>query len=181
MSDYYSEGGGGIVSSWEHIAAQVLEASAPSFSFTDIDPAFRMFRMTLYLIKDGNTGQVELRLNNDSGNNYNQQYMNVSAASRTSARNAGLDSLKICNYDNMAANGVLMAEILIAKQITGQEARIQSHASYEGSSADPMIDLVVSQWANTSDLINRIDIFESGANQFVAGSKIVLEGCQIES
>ncbi len=168
------------MSSWEHIEAQVLDAAAPSISFTGIDAAFRMFRLTLYIIKDGNAGQVELRLNNDSGGNYNQQYMNISHATRTSARNAGLDSLRVTNYDNLAANGVLLADILIAKQITGQEGRIQSHASYEGS-ADPMVDLVSAQWANAADLINQIDIVESGANEFAAGSRAVLEGIQTTS
>ena len=168
---------GGTVGAWEHIETQVLASAAASFSFTGIDAAFRMFRLTCYIIKDANAGQVELRLNNDSGGNYNQQYMNINHATRTSARNAGLDSLRVTNFDNLAANGVLLAEILIAKQIAGQEGRIQSQASYEGS-ADPMLDFVVAQWANTADLINRIDIVESSINEFAIGSRVVLEGTQ---
>ncbi len=165
-------------SSCEHIAAVVLTEAASSISFAGIDPSFRMFRLTLYIVKDANAGQAELRLNNDSGANYDQQYIDFSGTTKTGARNAGLDSMRVTNFDNIAANGLLVAEILIAKQLAATHARIQSNASY-GGSVNPLIDLVVAEWNNAADLINRIDIVESGANGFAAGSRAVLEGIQL--
>ncbi len=168
-------------SSWEHIAAIVLTEPAASISFAAIDPSFRMFRLTLFLVKDANAGQAELRLNNDSGANYDQQYMNFNNNAKLGGRNAGLDSLRINNYDNIGAGGLLVADILIAKQLAATHARIQSYASYAGGSVNPLIDLVTAEWNNAADLISRIDIVESGANGFAAGSRAVLEGIQLST
>ncbi len=177
----HSSGGGGPsnpAAAFEHIESILLAEAASSFSFASIDAAFRILRLTLFLVKDGNAGQAELRLNNDSGNNYDQQYINFSDNTKSGARNAGLDSLRVTNYDNIAAGGILIAEILIAKQLATTHGRIHSHASYAGGS-DPQLDIVVAEWNNTDALINRVDIVESGANGWAVGSRAVLEGIQL--
>lgn len=162
--------------SWEHIAAQVLDAAAASIVFSDISTAYRMFRITLYIIKDGTGGLAELRLNSDAGANYDRQYMTANGVSIGGNRNLGLDSHRIDS--GIGANNHSLAEILIAKQVATEMALIFSRSNYGNGGVDPYIDLQVSQWTNVADLINRIDIIASAGN-FDVGTRAVLEGIQL--
>lgn len=165
---------GRTISSWEHIEAQVLGAAVASISFADIDSAFRMFRMTLYIINDNNACSVLLRLNNDSGGNYDRQQILADHVEITSLRDNSQTSYRVTNGANLGANETLLAAVTIAKQIVGEEARIESRASYGGTN-DPFWVNVGGAWQNAADLINRIDIISSSGN-FAASTRIVLEG-----
>lgn len=165
-------------SSWEHIAAQVLSADAASISFQNIDTAYRMFRLTIYVVKDGTGGVLVVRLNNDSAPNYNEQTLHVTGATVTASRAAADTRHRLTLGVVLDPNEDLFGEILIGKQVAGEQGFLMSRVNYRGASLDPYIDINHVRWLNTTDLINRIDLLPLAGN-LAANTRAVLEGIQL--
>lgn len=158
---------------WTHLDTQVLAAPAASVSFTGIGATASVrMRLYAYMVQDGTPGSPRVRLNNDAGANYNRQSVNASAGVVTPARAVG--------QTQMAASVTILANehgfwlLNLAKVAATEVGRaiatlaIRDTVQFEAHSFD---------WTNAADLINRVDLLTSAGN-FVAGTRVVLEGAQ---
>jgi hypothetical protein len=156
-------------SAWTVIDSETLAAPASSISFTGIDTTYKMFRVTAYLIQDGSAGRPLLRLNNDSGTNYDWQRVSASDTTVSASRVTGDTSIDIGGDSN--ANQVMTHTITIAKQLAGSPAMVVGDRYND---AGIWLRHHGARWNNTADLISRIDLIASAGN-FAAGTVVVLE------
>ncbi len=158
---------------FDTIAKTVLGSPAASISFSGISTTNKMFRLTIYIIKDGTTGSADLQLNNDSGGNYDIQRLAGAGTGVTASRSTAQSNIDLSN-SNVLANELIVIELTVAKQQTGDEAMIVGLAKRrDGSNLD--LYGFAGIWKNTADLINRIDILSSATN-FATGTVALLEG-----
>ena len=133
---------------WEHIDTQILSGTAASVSFASISSSYTAFRLTMDVVATAALA-LYLRLNNDSGSNYDYVTVidgaagsNVAAAAQVVITNAFATFLR--------GFGI----IHIGKPVAGQQALINSFVN-AGSAANTTIQYLDSaNWRNTADLIN---------------------------
>ena len=159
-------------SAWDVIDSSTLASPAASVSFTGIDSKYKLFRVTAYIVNDGSAKNVLLRLNNDSGSNYSEQRLLGSSTSVVAIRNASQTSIP-ATYTQLAASESATIEIVIGKQLASAAAMALISTVRGGASISK--DNIAGIWANTADLISRIDLVASVGN-FAAGTVVVLEG-----
>ena len=162
--------GGGLPTAWTVIGSQTLESAAASVSFTGISTTYRMFRVTAYIVKDGNAGGVNVRLNNDDGGNYDRQRMIGGSTTVSANRATGQTSF---SDDSTAANTATTQTIQVAKQLAAAPAMLLRESTYL-LGGDVAVQRAADVWDNTADLISRIDLIASAGN-FAAGTVVVLE------
>lgn len=158
-------------SAWKVINSVTLGSAASSVSFTGIDTTYRMFRVTAYVVKDGTGGFVNLRLNNDSGRNYDYQQLSGDSTSISAARGTGQAQMSF--PWNVQANTQSFVEFTIGKQLATAAAMGLGSQTVTGNI---IMTKNAFRWNNTADLINRIDLI-SGTGNFAAGTVVVLEAC----
>lgn len=167
--------GAGVAGPWDVIDSVELGSAAPSVSFQSIDSKYKMFRVTAYLINDANVASFLLRLNNDSGSNYNRQLLQGLDTTVSAVRTASATSIEVTGGIAVAASGIVTLEAIIAKQVAGSAGMVLVGVTQPTDAGALYTARVAGQWANTSDLINRIDLISS-AGDFAAGTVVVLEG-----
>ena len=161
---------------WTVIDSETLAAPASSISFTGIDTTYKMFRVTLYSIKDGTAGALQLRLNNDSGNNYIYQDLTGDSTTVNGARATAQAQFVLTTGETMDDATAGTFEIVIGKQLAGQRAMLLSKGAYYHTTTPALnYEAVSGRWSNTADLISRIDLIASAGN-FDTGTVAVLEG-----
>lgn len=173
--------GGGPDPSWEHIAAQVLTVAADNIEFTGIGSAFHALRVTLYGIVDVADGNVNMRINGDSGSNYDQQYVNHGGthAATTAGRNAGVAQWQVNPFDLMELGSSFLFVVTFVKPIVTVPCRILSTLVYERTGgAEPYMGENGGRWNNVADAIASIN-FYTAVMDFDIGSYAVLEGIQL--
>ena len=163
---------------WEPVCAPVrLASAAASVSFASIPAQYVMFRLRCEIINDASAKTIDLRLNNDSGVNYDTQQINVSNVTVTGGRSTGRTSMYV-NYSNLAASELGTVDFVIAKPIAGAAGLILASVVNTTTAAlDLVLDACI--WNNTAALINRIDVVAAaaaGTGNFAAGSIFILEG-----
>lgn len=159
---------------WEPVCAPVrLASAAASVSFASIPAAYVMFRLRCEIIKDATGNSISLRLNNDSGTNYNRQYIEGNNAAVTAARATGGNRIYLQN-NGVDASAHATHDLVIAKPIAGSAGLVLNSGSVMTTSGI-MLFSNAGIWANTADLINRIDVSSDSGN-FAAGSIFYLEG-----
>jgi len=169
-------GAGGSVGAWDVIDSETLAAPASSISFTGIDTTYKMFRVTLYSIKDGTAGALQLRLNNDSGANYVYQDLTGDATTVNGARATAQAQFVLTTGETMDAATAGTFEIVIGKTVAGSAAMLLSKGTYYHTTTPALnYEATAGRWNNTADLISRIDLIASAGN-FAAGTVCVLEG-----
>ena len=156
------------------IASQSLGVAAASISFTGIDTTYKMFRVTAYLVKDGSNGRCQVRLNNDSGANYTRQNLTGDNAGVTAARSAQTNFEVTLSSINNGTPASL--SFVVAKQLAGSPAMLIASAVMTNTAPVLVTNYTGGIWANTTDLISRIDLVASAGN-FSAGTVAVLEAC----
>jgi hypothetical protein len=159
---------------WEHIDTQTLTGTAASVSFQSISTAYRAFRLTAYIENDANAKRVYLRLNNDSGSNYDYQYHRATGATNDSSVATGQAQIDCAGLD-MAASESGLLSILIVKPSAAQEALVQLTFTLLSGATAPSVYQTVGTWQNVADLISRIDLL-ANTNNFAASTRVTLEG-----
>ena len=164
------------VPAWNVIDSETLAAPAASISFTGIDTTYKMFRVTLYSIKDGTAGALQLRLNNDSGNNYAYQDITGDDTTVNGARATGQAQFVLTTGETMDDATAGTFEIVIGKTVAGSAAMLLSKGAYYHTTTPALnYESIAGIWSNTADLISRIDLIVSAGN-FASGTVCVLEG-----
>lgn len=162
-----------LPSAWTVIDSETLAAPASSVSFTGISDTYRMFRMTAYIVKDGTSGVAYVRVNNDSGGNYDRQTIGASSTTVSAARSTG-DTEWRATVASITGNTHATTSIVVAKQLAASPAMYLAETTY-APSGGVQPGRLAGRWNNTDALINRIDLI-SGSGNFAAGTTVVLEG-----
>ena len=176
-------GGGSGGGAWTLIAKTVLGASAPSFDFQNISGNFNHLRLIAQLRDDSagtSLGTSLIRLNNDSGTNYNTQVLsgnNVSTtASPLAATTSGTGPLQVNGGAN--ANYFGFGQILIPFYGTGATAFRQiliESGSVDSVAANDFCRMGATVWKSTS-AVTRVTVLTGAGSNFVAGSAGILYG-----
>lgn len=158
---------------WEPVCAPVrLTASAASVSFAVIPAQYVMFRLRLEVISSGDSS-ISVRFNNDSGANYSRQQMEVNNITVTARRLTSQTNIQLQN-NGVDASASATHDVVIVKSIAAKAALLMNTGSVMTSSG-LMLIVQPGKWANTADLINRIDV-SSDYSTFTAGSILILQG-----
>ena len=151
-----------------------LSSSATDLTVTGITP--KPYMMLLYhTLGDGGTVRRYVRFNNQSGGTaqYAGRFSTDGGTSSTSSPNAdGIlghndgDDFSIANVN----------QIMQSSTASNQEKlAIIKNCTIPASGNTCSTREIVGKWTNTSDTINRVDIYNTGAN-YVAGSELVVLG-----
>jgi len=162
--------------SWQHIDTQVLTTTAASVSFQSINTMYRDFRLTIYVQNDANGKDIYLRLNNDSGNNYDWVILEADGATPGSIEAQGTAQIIIGGGPaDLPANLEWAGVVTVSKPLATTRALTTGSGSYLDATPNMHAQSTAGRWANTADLISRIDVLAS-SNNFAAGTRITLEG-----
>ncbi len=159
------------VGAWAFVESQTLASAASSVVMSGLDTTYRMFRVTAYLIKDGTSGDLGVRLNNDSGNNYNYQVLAADGSTPSATRTAIANAFTPMS-SSMGSNGIASLTITVAKQRTTSPAMFIANAAQNSGSL--ATSRTGGRWNDGSKLISRIDLISSSGN-FAAGTSVKLE------
>jgi hypothetical protein len=169
------------VEAWRHQETQVLSSPAASITFSGIAAA-NSYRLNLfvYIVKDGTGGTLDLRINNNSGNNYRMAHIHGTSTTVAGARDAS-SVAQMRSARTIAASSTAIAWYTILKGQSGSSAP----GPFSETLVSLLLGLVASGgievehaegfWAAQFDLTNRVDILTSAGN-FAAGTRAVLEG-----
>lgn len=151
------------------ISDATLTSAAATIS-APVDTAYRMFRVTMFVVKDGTPGTPLVQLNSDSGTNYARQILTADSTTVSAARQTGQTSI---STSGLAASTAAVYQLEVSKPLAGIPAR----ATLTMASLDSSIlyRAVSGEWSNTADLISSIDLSLSAGN-FAAGTRILVEG-----
>lgn len=153
------------------VPAAALTVSLPS------DTTYVIFEIVAYLIRDATDGDFGIRLNNDSGANYNcEMVVNANAGFTViGAAGIGATSLRFGPTPVNATNAACLYATL-TKVTAAARAVAVGHMGYTDSSNNALASgFTAWEWANTADLISRIDIIAL-TNSMIGGSRIAIGG-----
>jgi hypothetical protein len=161
-----------LARTWEHIDTQVLSGTAASVSFPSLSTDYKVFRLTADIFTTASLA-VWIRLNNDSGGNYD--YHSVAAGAGGATTNAAAQLVIIGAAGAASRNHV---SAVIAKQVAADQATGHAVGTYlTGAFAMTLTDTTLG-WRNTADLISRIDLVAS-TSTFAANTRVTLEGMKV--
>lgn len=163
---------------WEKVDEQTLAAPAGQVTFSGLDAAFTFFRVTGQIIGDPVTdSRTNIQVNNDAGANYDQQVIDVNAASVAgSSRQVGVIGWRANQQDNIDPNGTEILIATIAKPLAAEEAQSFGLTGWEANTVNAIrLELWGGEWP-TASLLTRIDVVDLGASDFDPGTRILLEG-----
>jgi hypothetical protein len=150
---------------WSRLDEQILTATATSITFSGIAATVTLLRLTCWVSEQD---APTLRLNNDSGANYEYQRIHVSNTTLTGARATAQTAIPLTNETD---DPEVQAFIEIGKHLATEEAQV---AVFSGQrSPGHLVEAYAGQWNNTADLVNRVDILGASIK---AGTVVLLEG-----
>ncbi len=161
---------------WTELSDQVLASAAASISVTGIASTYRRFAGWCYVVKAGASATIIVRINNDSGANYNFQRAHGDGATAGATRQTGGSAVAISgNAIPVGGTGLLTFEI--EKPVAGTRGRIGGQAAVFADLATDAVTVAVADgdWKNTANLISRVDVIASSGTMNV-GSRLILEG-----
>lgn len=153
---------------WRRINRQIVASGSPvsTVTFSLIPSTYRAFRLLVDVRTSANS--LRLRINNDTGANYDIQRHHAVGSSTTADLLSNNDHVQLSIVGG--AHGV-GGEYIISKSNASNVALI--HGRTVMNSGDPLMYNLAGQWENTSALINRIDVYVATGNFY---GVVALEG-----
>lgn len=151
------------------IGRTTLASAGDVISVTGL-PARRNLQFIVTLLQAGALSNI-IRFNNDSSASYASRASNDGSADGTGASGTGSSLGGTGAFDHYLVGSVM--------NVANKEKFCQIHSIYSsgaGAAAVPSRRENVLKWVNTSVQINRIDIINSGAGDYAAGSSIIVLG-----
>lgn len=165
----------------EFIGTTTLAAPAASLSVSAPSPAvgnsYLTFEAVAYIIKDGSGGIIAARLNNDSGANYNYGGLGQTGTPGFVAHaNIVNDTSFKVAYTAQLASGAGIYYLQLSKPTTGERASAIVHSGMATGAAGGAENFAgPADWANTTELITRLDLISLTANMDT-GTRLSLAG-----
>ena len=113
-----------------------------------------------------------LHFNNDTGNNYSEQFSTDFATPPTD--NTAIGGIDLEGGSAARFQHTRVEIINIATQVKMAKVRTVHNAASNAASAAPDTIELYGKWAETSNLINRIDIINDGAGGYAVGSELIV-------
>lgn len=162
-----------LTSAWELIQDVTLSAIASQIDLTGLDgDTDEVYWLAFYLRKatTPGLGRLNIRLNGDSGANYNRQLLEMSGAalpaSRTTADTSMLMGGSTTTITTLTYNIKLMLR---------SGARRYAICHYSGTEGPGISeDLVSAEWTNTVDNVTQISLFSDTASDLDIGTQASL-------
>ena len=153
---------------WEELGSETISSDGDSFDLTFT--AKKYLWVQLWNV-DSATGDMVMRFNNDSANNYAERYSDDGGSDSTNDTKGGIDS----NYGALSGN--TLANYHIINKQDKEKLVIYEYAisNSAGAGNAPQRMEAVGKWANTSAQINRITVTCGGGN-FDVGSTLKVWG-----
>lgn len=161
-------GGYGTGIWWEEIGRTTLTVAGDTISVTGL-PSRKYLHLQVEVIGSGLT-DLRLRFNNDTGNNYAYRYIfNGASGSAINANGIDLDG---------AGGGFFLGTYDVINVDTQRKmvSGVSSEDVSAGAGTAPTHLIIQGKWANTADLISRIDIVNVQTGDFAIGSQLVVLG-----
>lgn len=155
---------------WEEIGRTTLSVAGDLLSVSSL-PSRKYLKIFVAVNATGGTVTARMRFNNDSGSNYayRENFNGAeSAASSTSFIDIGAGVVTAPTFIELS---VLNISTIEKSVITAGMSPGATGAANAPSKSDNR-----GKWANTSVVINRIDIVNQGSGDFAIGSEIVVLG-----
>lgn len=158
------------------IVTLAVPAAAISMSLPP-DTTYVIFEIVAYIIKDGADGDVRVRLNNDSGSNYTSESLANVNTGFTAIGVGGENTSNLwVSVTPLNANSAAALHMTLTKVTAAARAVGVGQVSFTDSSNNVLASgFLAWEWANTTDLISRIDIIAL-TNSMAGGTRIVLGG-----
>ena len=169
-------GAGGVAGTYELISTTILGTAQSSvvFDVSSFASTYKHLQIRATGRNSSSNGEMFLRLNADTGNNYSTHALYADgtgpysiAASSTSQIRAGATSL---SSDSASIFGTTILEILDAFSTT----KNKTTRSLSGRTGSNQVLLISGAWYNTASTTS-ITLL-TGANDFVSGSRFSLYG-----
>ena len=166
-----------IPSSYESIAS-FTPTSGSSVTFTSIPATYKHLQIRYNILLSANNGQIQLRLNNDTGNNYTRQWFtsvmpsSSAAGGDTPASNVIIQGI----YDGTVSTYANVGIIDIHNySSTAQTKVIRSFSgANDNTTTRGNIELLLGMWNNTN-AVTDITLLITNAN-YQTGSSLALYG-----
>lgn len=172
-------GGGGL---WESLYDSTLVSAAANFDVSGLPTSgYRDLIIAFDGARDsvagtGNTFELRMRVNNDSGGNYDRQ---SSAGRQSGTQNANELGATSWLIGSLSSNGQPGHCEIVLPDYAGslkKSFRAESHYQQGTANNDLIAALHTGGWRSTA-AINRVTIFAGGSGQnFVAGSRLTIWG-----
>ena len=157
---------------WQELNKTTLTSSADTLTTGATSAISKKYLwVKAVLIADGNI-RTDVRLNNDSGSNYTRRRSNNGASDSTATGESSIDV-----YGDDAQNKVV--ELFIINHQSEEKMVIGDiyMSNSAGAGNAPNRCEFVAKWCNTSDLISRVTVNNTGASgSYAAGSYIQVWG-----
>jgi hypothetical protein len=163
-------------SAWDVIDVVELGSAAASITFNDLS-GYRLLRVTGYFLNDGTADNIRMRINGDTGGNYDNQRLTGSNTAVSAGRATGSTGVQLTLALSLAANNAATAEVVIAKNLAGVPAMAINSAVTIGSAGTAIETIQQAiRWNNTADLISSFIFEMNDASNFAAGTLVAVEG-----
>lgn len=155
---------------WVYLGSQTLGSAGDTISVTPIT-AMTYLRIEVFAISTGGTINTSIRFNNDTGNNYSYRNSQNGAADTT-----GSSQSAIVLGGTAAQLSYSCAEVV---NVAAQEKLLNFQQVFSGTAGAANVvnrSEGGGKWANTADLITRVDSFNGGTGDYNTGSMLVVFG-----
>ena len=153
---------------WEELASVEADGSSTDMSSGTITAKKYLW---IQLFQKGIAGDVRLRFNSDSGNNYNRRYNQNGVADNTDGSAQHISNMIGLGSTPSFGNAFIINNASNEKLVMGHH--VQQNAAGAGST--PQRIEFVGKWANTSNQITNVNILSSSGN-FPSGSILKVWG-----
>jgi len=162
-------GGSGTGIWWEEIGRTKLSSAGDTISITGL-PSRRYLLVMVNVLQSGAITSV-MRFNNDSGTNYSLRYDNNNGGAGTAPSSASFGNFNSGTEDVLAQ--VTITNILSKEKICYADSTTTGAAGAGNTTGHVELN---GKWANTSSVINRIDVINTGVGDFAIDSEVVVLG-----
>ena len=153
---------------WEELASVTADGTSTDMSSGTITAKKYLW---IQLYQKGRAGDVRLRFNSDSGNNYNRRYSQNGAADGTDVSTAHISNMIGIGTTPSFGNAFIINNQSNEKLVMGHHISQQT----AGATTAPQRMEFVAKWANTSNQITNVNILSSSGN-FPSGSILKVWG-----
>ena len=160
------------------ISDQTLTSPASSIS-ASVETTYRKFRVSLFVVKDGTNGNINLQVNADGGANYSDQALMADNTTVAATRDTGQTSVRLTEAGALLASATALATVELEKPLATTPGRLTYQMANIGTGGSTAITLNTgsAQWSNTADLISSITVTASGGS-LATGTRMLVEGAQ---
>lgn len=166
-----------VNSGFKSLGTTLLAAPAAAVTFSGISATYKEFIVSAWLRPVNDSTVLFMRLNNDSGANYDGEGFTASSTLLANAGSSGLTSIRLTvneTEDNGAGLG-LMAVAVVFKEASGLEAMAHVRMQGTDTAGNVINGQAATRWNNVAALISRFDVAVSSGN-LDTGSLVRLEG-----